>query len=161
MIRGAEATDADAIASIYNYYIAHTIITFEEERVSPDNMLDRIKKVERADLPWLVAENEGKVIGYAYGSQWSERSAYRYTAEVSVYIAHDSLGGGWGTRLYEALFDELRRLSIRVVIGGVALPNAASEALHEKFGMRKVAHFERVGFKHGQWIDVGYWQVDW
>lgn len=160
MIRTAKSEDASRIAEIYNYYIENTVVTFEEEMVSSNQISARLKKIEDSGLPWLVDQEGELVVGYAYASPWNERSAYKHTAEISVYLAHDSLGHGIGTRLYHVLFTELTKLSIKVVIGGIALPNPASKSLHEKFGMRKVAHFEKVGFKFGQWIDVGYWQTE-
>jgi phosphinothricin acetyltransferase len=110
-------------------------------------------------LPWLVAEDDKEIVGYAYATRWHDRSAYRYTVEVSAYLANTACSKGWGTQLYTALFEVLRRLDIHVVIAGIALPNQASVALHEKFGMEKVANFSEVGFKFGRWIDVGHWQV--
>lgn len=159
MIRRAKRSDAGAIAAIYNYYIQHTVITFEESLLCGPDMVLRIDKVDGSGLPWLVAEENGDVVGYAYATPWNERSAYRHTVEISAYVARTSLSQGWGTRLYESLFEALRKSTVHVVIGGIALPNAASIALHEKFGMKKVAHFPQVGFKFGDWIDVGYWQV--
>ncbi len=160
MIRVAKASDADEIASIYNHYILNTVITFEESTVSGAAMALRIDKVGARGLPWLIAEDDNGIVGYAYATAWNDRSAYNRTVEVSVYISHTSLSRGWGTVLYQSLFDELTRSDIHVIIGGIALPNAASVALHEKLGMEKVAHFSEVGFKFGEWIDVGYWQVN-
>lgn len=96
------------------------------------------------------------MIGYAYASKWKGRCAYRYSVEVSVYLHAEQSGQGMGTALYSALFKQLSELGYHVAIGGIALPNAASVALHEKFGMKKVAHFKEIGFKFGQWVDVGY-----
>ncbi len=159
MIREAKDQDAEAIAEIYNYYICNTVITFEEENLNPSDLVDRIQKVQESGYSWLVAEDKGKVIGYAYSSKWSDRAAYKNTAEVSVYLSPHIKSKGWGTKLYEALFSRLRERSIHVVIGGITLPNPASIAIHEKFGMEKVAHFKQVGYKYGEWLDVGYWQV--
>ncbi len=158
IIRPAIPEDADTIATIYNHYILNSIATFEEEPVTSSEMLSRLEKIQISGLPWLVAEKDGVVIGYAYAGKWHARSAYRYTVEVSVYTAHNSDSKGLGTQLYEFLFDELRTLSIKSVIGMLAIPNEASVALHEKFGMKKVAHLEKVGFKFDTFIDVGYWQ---
>jgi phosphinothricin acetyltransferase len=111
------------------------------------------------ELPWLVAEENGEVIGYGYAAQWKARSAYRRSVEATVYMHPSSVGKGQGSALFGALLIELRRVQIHCVIGGVALPNPASIALLEKFGLRQVAHFREVGYKFGQWIDVGYWQL--
>lgn len=160
MIRYAQDKDADTIANIYNYYIKNTTITFEEQILGSDEILKRMQTIQDLDFPWLVFEFKGVVVGYAYASQWNLRSAYRNTAEVSVYLDHNNTARGYGTILYEKIFQLLTNKGIKIVIGGVTLPNPASEALHKKFGMKKVAHFEKVGFKQGRWLDVGYWQKD-
>ena len=159
MIRQALATDAEAIARIYNHYILDTIITFEEQPVSPSEMAERIAEVAAASLPWLVAEQDGSILGYARASKWKGRSAYRFSVETTIYLAPHCLGNGLGTSLYQLLLRQLKDLKLHIAIGGIALPNAPSLALHEKLGFRKVAHFAEVGFKFGKWIDVGYWQL--
>ena len=158
MIRAARHDDATAIAEIYAHYIEHTVVTFEEQPVGADAIRSRMGDLE-SGLPWLVCEQDGKVIGYAYASEWNGRCAYRHSAEVSVYLDHREVGRGIGMRLYSQLLDDLRARSFHTVIGGVALPNAASVALHEKLGFEKVAHFSEVGWKFEKWIDVGYWQL--
>ena len=157
MIRDANAADAQAIAEIYNHYIENTIVTFEETPVTADEMWSRMS-VDRGDFPWLVFEEEGTILGSAYASKWKGRCAYRHSAESSVYLDHQAVGKGVGTTLYTKLLEELKDRSIHTVIGGIALPNAASVALHEKLGFTKVAHFKEVGRKFETWIDVGYWQ---
>ena len=151
MIRDACPGDSAAIARIYNHYIARTIITFEEEEISTRAMADRIAEVQADSLPWLAAEVDGQIVGYAYASKWNGRCAYRYSAEATVYLDPECLGRGYGSRLYERLFALLRELGMHTVIGGIALPNSASVALHEKFGMKKVARFEEVGCSRG-WV---------
>jgi len=159
MIRSVAKEDAASIADIYNYYVTDTVITFETQAITAEDMLQRITKIQSDNLPWLVAEdNNGKVIGYAYASKWRERFAYRFSVEVTVYLAPNSSGKGIGTKLYQALFAQLEQRSIHSVIGGITLPNQGSIALHEKFGLEKVAHFKEVGYKFDQWLDVGYWQ---
>lgn len=158
MIRSARPDDAAAIVQIYNHYVQHTVVTFEEAPVTAETMAERIAEVQALPLPWLVVEREGAVTGYAFASKWKPRSAYRHTVECSVYLAPDAGRGGLGSALYTALFADLKARGIHVVIGGIALPNPASVALHEKFGLHKVAQFEEVGFKLGRWIDMGYWQ---
>jgi phosphinothricin acetyltransferase len=157
-IRDGQAADADAIARIYNHYIRNTIITFEEADVTPQEMARRIADVT-ARYPWLVGEESGAIIGYAYAGQWAERASYRHSAQSSIYLAESAMGRGLGTQLYQALLARLRVEPIHAVLGGISLPNAASIALHEKCGFKKVAHFSEVGFKFGRWIDVGYWQI--
>ena len=124
----------------------------------PSEMLQRLSDNLDADLPWLVAEQGQEVVGFAYASKWKGRTAYRYSVEVTVYLSHLMTSKGFGSALYTKLFDILRGKSIHVVLGGISLPNEASIALHEKFGMTKVAHFEEVGHKFGHWVDVAYWQ---
>ena len=158
MIRAATSADAESVSRIYNHYVTDTVVTFEEETVSPPAMARRIEEVRSASLPWLVAELGGQVVGYAYANRWKERSAYRLSAEITVYLDPAHAGGGIGSRLYGQLIPILRDRRMHAIIGGIALPNAASVALHEKFGLQKVAHFKEVGFKFDRWIDVGYWQ---
>jgi phosphinothricin acetyltransferase len=159
MIRRAKSYDAGSLAGIYNYYISNTIVTFEEDIISAEEMNKRIQETESTGLPWLVAERNGEIIGYAYASKWKGRCAYRFSVEATVYLSPLAKSEGWGTRLYDELFSSLKESAIHAVIGGIALPNPASIALHEKFGMEKVAHFKEVGSKFGSWVDVGYWQV--
>lgn len=159
MIRGAAHRDFEDIARIYNHYVLNAIATFEEEPISAGEMAGRREAIESAGLPWLVAEQGGQVVGYAYAGKWSGRCSYRFSVESTVYVDPAAVGRGVGTALYKVLLDTLRDKSVHVVIGGIALPNAASVALHERLGFRKVAHFREVGFKFNQWIDVGYWQT--
>ena len=158
MIRKAVAGDAEAICSIYNYYIENTIITFEETPVSSDEMINRINEVTGV-YPWLVCEENGTVPGYAYAGRWKSRCAYRYSVESTVYVSNDNTGKGIGSSLYTQLIDEIRKLKLHSVLAGIALPNPASIALHEKFGFKKAAHFKETGYKFNKWIDVGYWEL--
>ena len=158
MIREAQQSDGHALAQIYNYYIEESVVTFEEETITAEEMSRRIGALAET-RPWLVVEEDSEVLGYAYASQWHGRCAYRYSVESSVYLDHRAGGKGLGSRLYESLLERLRSEGLHVVIGGIALPNPASVALHEKFGFKKAAHYEEVGFKFGKWIDVGYWQL--
>ncbi len=150
--------DAEAIARIYNHYVADTCVTFETEPLSGAEMAQRIADTLELPLPWLVADADGAIAGYAYASKWKGRCAYRYSVETTVYLDPLSTGQGLGRRLYVALIDAVKAQGMRTAIGGIALPNAASIALHERLGFRKVGHFEQVGFKQDRWIDVGYWQ---
>lgn len=157
MIRAINPSDAEAVCSIYNYYVLHTIITFEEEPVSVLEMQQRIHSITQKH-PWLVYETEGQIVGYAYASDWKSRVAYRYSVESSVYLRPTYTGKGIGSKLYEALITEISKTETHAVIGGIAIPNESSIILHEKFGFKKVAHFPQVGYKFKQWIDVAYWQ---
>lgn len=157
-IRPARMADCEAIARIYNHYIRETVITFEEQEISGAEIALRLAEVEAANLPWLIAEEANTVIGYAYGGKWKGRCAYRYASESSVYLAAEQTGRGFGRLLYTSLMDEFCKRSIHTVIGGIALPNPASIALHERLGFVKSAEFKEVGYKFSRWIDVGYWQ---
>jgi L-amino acid N-acyltransferase YncA len=157
-IRPAAEGDAEAIARIYQHYVLHTSISFEEQAASAAQMWERVREAMASALPWLVAEHGQQVIGYAFAVKWKVRSAYRHSVESSVYLDPAFIGRGVGTQLYGALLAALRERSIHAVIGGIALPNAASIALHERLGFSKVAQFREVGYKFGQWVDVGYWQ---
>ncbi len=158
MIRRCSPADAAWIAGIYNHYVRETVVTFEELPVTDAVMAQRIGDVA-ARHPWLVWERDGSILGYAYASAWKARSAYRFAVESTVYLAPACTRQGIGSRLYEALIAELRRCGAHCVVGGIALPNPASIALHEKFGFRKIGQFHEVGWKFGAWVDVGYWEL--
>ena len=106
----------------------------------------------------MAIESAQNLVGYAYATKWRARKAYQFSVEISVYLNPERKGSGIGTALYTRLFEALRAQDIHTVIGGITLPNPQSIGLHEKFGMKKIAHFEEVGFKFDEWIDVGYWQ---
>lgn len=159
MIRSASTDDAAAIAAIYNHYVRATSVTFEEEAVANAEMAQRIADTSSADLPWLVWDEAGKILGYAYASKWKSRCAYRYSVESTIYLDQTATRRGLGTKLYAALIDEVRRQKYHAIIGGIALPNPASIALHERFGFQKVAQFKEVGWKFERWTDVGYWEL--
>lgn len=158
-VRDARLDDAAAIAVIYNHYVLTTTISFEEQATSAADLQTRIGAVQEAGLPWLVAIIDGAVAGYAYATPWRVRSAYRFSVESSVYVSHQARRSGVGRALYLALLERLRAAGLHLVIGGIALPNDASVALHEHMGFEKVAHFSEVGRKFDRWIDVGYWQL--
>ena len=158
MVRRVQFDDATQIAEIYNYYILNSVATFEEKCIGEEEIKKRIGSGS-GQLPWLVYEQEGKVIGYAYASEWNSRSAYKQTVESSVYLHNERFGKGIGSKLYKELLKQLKDLKFHAIIGGISLPNSLSIALHEKFGFEKIAHFKEVGFKFKKWIDVGYWEL--
>ncbi len=157
-IRDAASSDAASIAAIYNAHVRGTIVTFELDEVGDAEMARRIADVQSRGLPWLVVEEGGVVLGYAYAGPWKARAAYARTVETSIYLAEAAWGRGLGKRLYAALIERLRDAGMHVLIGGVSLPNAASVRLHEAMGFEYVGSFREVGHKFGRWIDVGYWQ---
>ena len=158
-IRPVETADAHVIAAIYNWYIAHSRCTCEEQQVSDADMGRRIAAAG-ASMPWLVLEEGGIVLGYAYASVWKARAAYDRSREVTVYLHHNATGKGRGRRLYQQLVDELGNTPIHSLIASIALPNAGSVALHESLGFEKVGQFSEIGFKFGEFVDVGYWQLN-
>ena len=157
MIRPVQLTDAQALVDIYNPFIRDTIITFEEEPIPAEEMASRIAKVTAA-FPWLVWEEEGGILGYAYGSTWRTRHAYRFAVETTIYLALGQQGRGVGLKLYEALLVELRGRGFHSALGCLSLPNEPSVRLHEKLGFQKVGHMREAGWKFGAWVDVGFWE---
>ena len=155
MIREATPADAAAIAAIYAPMVTDTIISFEEEPPSAEEMAERIA----ASHVWLVAEEDGKVVGYAYAAPFHPRAAYRWAVEVSIYLAPEARGRGVGKDLLAPLLERLREMGFVQAFGGTALPNPASERLLESFGFKKIAHWERAGFKFDAWHDVSWRQL--
>ena len=153
VIRAVTPADASAIAGIYNHYIRHTTVTFEEADVSASDMAGRIATASPV-RPWLVAERGGELAGYAYARTYHERAAYRHTVETAVYLDHRRVGQGLGAALYGALLDQLPRGAIHALVGSIALPNEPSVRLHEKLGFEQVGLYPQIGFKFGKWIDV-------
>ncbi len=159
IIRQATEADSLAIANIYNHYISHSVATFEEQTINHSDIRQRITATNAANLPWLVALDQRKVIGYAHATPWRERPAYRHTVEVTVYLSPANFSQGVGSELYKQLFNLLKKRQIHSAVGVITLPNPGSIALHEKFSMVQVAHLRQIGFKFDQWLDVGFWQV--
>ncbi len=158
MIRPAAASDAPHIAGIYNHHVRETVVTFEERPVPDEEMARRIEETTLS-YPWLVLEVDGSVAGFANASSWKRRSAYRFAAESTIYMDRQFAGRGLGSGLYRALIEEMRSRGLHCAIGGIALPNPASIALHEKLGFRHLGRFSQVGYKFGNWVDVGYWEL--
>jgi phosphinothricin acetyltransferase len=151
--------DAAACAAIYAPYVERTPISFEER---PPDALEMEARISRcaATHPWLVAEEGGEVVGYAYARQHLERAAYRWAADVSVYLAANRRGEGLGRSLYERLFVHLRRQNFQIACAGITLPNDASVRLHESLGFIQVGVSPRIGWKSGSWHDVSWWQLE-
>jgi len=158
MIRTVTPADAPAICAIYNHYIENTVITFEETPLETAEMEERIGKIT-ARYPYLVWEEDGTVNGYGYVNTWRERSAYRYSAELSIYLRDGFQGRGMGRKLMERLLEEVRKTEIHSLMAVITLPNDRSVALHEKLGFRKVGRFEEIGYKFNTWLDVGFWEL--
>jgi phosphinothricin acetyltransferase len=156
-IRAASAEDAAAIAEIYRPYVAETSISFETE--PPDSAEIARRIAAGGELyPWLGAEEDGSLLGYAYASPFRPRAAYRFAVETTVYVRQGAHGRGIGAALYAPLLDTLERQGFTQAIGAISLPNPASVRLHERFGFRHAGTYEGVGYKLGRWHDVGLWQ---
>ncbi len=160
MIREATLNDAAALLSIYAPYVSESAESFETQVPSIEEFRARMVAV-MGKFPWLVWEREGMVLGYAYAAPFKSRAAYRWSAESTVYVRRDSRGKGIGRALYADLLARLRAQGVLNVIGGITLPNQASVGLHEALGFKFVGKFPLVGFKFGEWRDVGYWQLAW
>jgi phosphinothricin acetyltransferase len=157
LIRLAGEDDAAALAAIYRPYVEDSRISFEESAPDAAEMARRM----RGDLyPWLLAEDEGRTLGYAASSAFRARPAYRWVVETGLYLAADAQGRGIGRALLSQLLDLLTRQGFVSAVGAIALPNDASVALHEKLGFTHSGTYREVGFKLGEWIDVGLWQKD-
>ena len=158
-LRPATVADAVAIASIYAPYVVSSAATFETEPPSAKEMKARI--VAAADIyPWIVCvdDESGVILGYAYGSAFHRRTAYRFAAETSVYVAGNFQGQGVGRMLYPALLNTLREQDFTQALALISLPNDSSIKLHEAMGFRRSGVFREVGYKNSRWIDVGIWQ---
>jgi len=158
-IRMATADDAAAVRAIYAPFVETTAVTFEAEVPPVAEMAERIRTVIPR-FPWLVAERDGVVVGYAYASTWRSRAAYRWAVETTVYLRDDARGQGLGRALYGPLLACLRLQGLRLALGGITLPNAVSIALHEAFGFRAVSVYRACGHKLGAWHDVGMWELE-
>jgi L-amino acid N-acyltransferase YncA len=156
-IRDATPDDGAACAAIYAPYVTDTAITFEYEPPTAAQMAERIAKAQK-NHAWVVAEDDGRVVGFAYGSQYKERAAYRWACEVSVYLEFGRRRSGTGRALYEALFERLVARGFRTAVAGMTLPNPASEGLHGALGFEPIGVYRGIGWKHDRWHDVAWTQ---
>lgn len=156
-VRVAFPADAAACAAIYAPYVTDTVISFEDEPPTAEEMATRISAALKTHT-WLVLEDDGRVVGYAYGGQFAPRAAYRWSCEVSVYLEMGRRRTGAGRALYGALFARLSERGLRTAVAGMTLPNEASEGLHRAMGFEPVGTYRGIGFKHGAWRDVGWMQ---
>jgi L-amino acid N-acyltransferase YncA len=159
-IRSADPErDSAACAAIYAPHVEGSAVSFEERAPDGAELAARIRRVS-ATHPWLVAELGNEVVGYAYACPHGERPAYRWAAEVSVYVDAARVGRGIGRRLYTELLEQLRGQRFRLACAGITLPNPASVALHESLGFALVGVSRGIGWKQGAWRDVGWWQLE-
>ncbi|NHN60534.1 MULTISPECIES: arsinothricin resistance N-acetyltransferase ArsN1 family B [Halorussus] len=169
-IRLAREADAAGIRAVYAPIVEHTVVSFEADPPSEAEVADRVADT-LAEYPWLVceiedsgsesetADSESEIAGYAYAGRHRKREAYRWSVDVSVYVAERHRRQGVGRGLYESLFEVLRLQRFYNAYAGIALPNAASVGLHESLGFEPVGVYESVGYKRGAWRDVGWWQL--
>jgi len=156
-VRDASAADAGACAAIYAPYVTDSAVTFEIDPPGPEEMASRIAQAQSTHA-WLVAEDEGRVVGYAYGGPMKPRAAYRWSCEVSVYLEPGRRRTGAGRALYEALFTRLTERGYRTAVAGMTLPNPASEGLHKSLGFEPIGTYRNIGWKLDNWHDVAWVQ---
>ncbi|MGD0122917.1 MAG: N-acetyltransferase family protein [Candidatus Limnocylindrales bacterium] len=152
-------TDAEPCLAVYAPFVRDTAVSFEEIVPTVDEFRDRIRAAN-ATHAWLVLEVAGRVVGYAYATPHRARAAYRWAADVTVYIAPEHRGFGGGRLLYERLLERLRRQGFQVLCAGVTLPNESSVGLHRAMGFEPVGVYRRIGWKAGAWHDVSWWQLE-
>ena len=156
-VRDASEDDAPACAAIYAPYVRETAVSFESEPPTPERMAERITAAIRTHA-WVVHEDDGRVVGYAYGGPHQKRDAYRFSCEVSVYVEQGRRRTGAGRALYEALFEQLAARGYRMAVAGMTLPNEASTGLHRAMGFEPVGVYRRIGWKLSAWHDVAWVQ---
>jgi len=156
-IRTVQPDDVVEITAIYNTYIVDSIITFETEKVTATDILQRIQKVTQL-YDWLVLIENGMLVGYAYYTSFRERKAYEHTVESTIYLKSGSSGKGMGSDLYTALLERIKNKGFREVMGVIALPNPESTRFHEKLGFKNMGVLKNVGFKFDTYLDVAFYQ---
>jgi phosphinothricin acetyltransferase len=152
------ARDAAACAAIYAPFVTGSAASFEEVAPTAERFAERIEFIATS-YPWLVLEDDGRVAGFAYASAHQERAAYRWAANVAIYVDPAHHGRGAGRRLYGALLELLRRQGLRAACAGITLPNDASVGLHRALGFELVGTYRAIGWKAGAWRDVSWWQL--
>ncbi|WP_159019546.1 GNAT family N-acetyltransferase [Algibacter sp. L3A6] len=158
MIRKATLADTSALLEIYNYYVIHTTVTFDEAALSLNAFTEKLELILK-DYPCIVFEDNNEILGFAYGSKFRPKPAYNYTVESTVYVKNGAHGKQIGSKLYTELLEQLKQRNFKSVLGVLTIPNPASVKLHEKFGFTQVAHLKEVGFKFDTWLDVGIFQL--
>lgn len=158
-IRFATSDDAAACAEIYRPFVDGSSVSFELTPPDASEMARRIEKLWPSH-PWIIAEDNGEALGYAYGGPYRERKAYQWAVEVTVYLSPGARGKGLGRKLYEVLLAVLKLQGFTKAYGVVTLPNPASAGVHEAVGFKHFATYRDIGFKNGAWHDVGWWELD-
>lgn len=158
MIRPFKIEDTQQLLNIYNYYVLNSVATFDLEILTYETFLKKVTQIDN-EYPFIVFEENNKILGFAYGSRFRPKPAYNKTVESTVYVKHDEHGKRIGYKLYKELLTLLKKEKFHLVLGVLTIPNEASVNLHEKFGFKQVASIEDVGFKFGKWQNVGFWQL--
>ena len=158
MIRAVRREDVAAITAIYNVYVEKDTATFELDPVSVEEMARRVAEISSV-YPYLVCEEEGKLVGYAYVHAWKSKEAYDKTLETTVYLAPGWEGMGYGRLLMDRLIEMCRERGYHALIACITAENMRSRALHTRLGFKQVSHFEQVGWKFGRWLDVVDFQL--
>lgn len=159
IVRPAEASDMAALADIYGHHVLHGFGTFEEVPPSPADLNQRREAIVARGLPYLLAEDQGKVLGFAYAGPFRLRAAYRYTVEDSVYVAPDALGRGVGRAVLSRVIAACEAIGIRQVMAVIGdSQNAGSIGLHSALGFTHLGTAQGLGYKHGRWVDIVWMQ---
>jgi len=159
-IRDVSETDAERIAAIYAHHVLNGTASYEVNPPTVEDMIAKIRRVTGPGWPFLVAELDGEVAGYAYATQFRDRAAYRFTAEDSIYVHPDRMGCGVGRALLVALLERSAAYGFRTIVAVIGGGEPASIALHAKCGFREAGRLHRVGYKFGQWLDSVYMQIE-
>ena len=158
IFRNATSSDINQILEIYSPFISNTVVTFENEIPSVADFSKRLNQYLEF-FPWLVADIDGKIAGYAYASKYRDRIAYQWVVEASIYMHRDFKKKGIAKKLYEALFEILKLQGIYRVYAVIGIPNEESTSFHERLGFTWFASYKSTGFKLGQWRDTGWWEL--
>lgn len=156
-IRFAKIEDAQAILDIYAYYVKQTQITFEYDVPSLQEFQTRMSDIMK-DYPYLVLEEDGHIVGYAYAHRMFQRKAYDWDVELSQYFHKEYTSKGYGSILFQAMIDILKLQGIKNAYSLITLPNEKSEGMHQKYGFEKCGVYHKTGYKHGRWLDVGVYE---
>lgn len=160
VVRPVRIEDASHLLAIYAPIVTDTTISWEAFPPTLEEFSSRIVSILRSGYPWIVLENEGAVLAYAYAAQFRPRYGYRFCCESSVYVSESARGRGFGKQIYSSLIQILKTQGYRTVFGGIALPNDASVHLHESLGFRLEVIFKEIGNKSGHWLDLSLWRLD-
>ena len=159
-IRDAKSRDAETVAAIYGHHVLHGTASYDVVPPPADHFRDKIEAVTAAGWPFLVAESNGVVVGYAYATQFRDREGYRFTAEDSIYVHPDWMGLGIGGTLLDALIELSVAFGFRTLIAVIGGGEAGSVAVHASRGFREVGRLHAAGYKHGRWLDNVYMQLE-